>query len=236
MIDALNAEPGTLTGFDCPECLNRGYVWCRRESGERYQQECACMVKRRNARYLRESGLQDMLQRCTFERWQAREPWQRALLELAKRYAEHPNGWLYLAGQPGTGKTHLCTAVCGALMERGMPCRYLLWRDFAAQAKACVNDAEAYGALMRPLKAVRVLYVDDLLKTGRGAEPTAADLNLAFELLNARYNDARKLTILSSELTINRVLDLDEGVGSRIFQRSKGNYADLTGKRNYRLS
>lgn len=235
LIAELNKEPGKLTGYDCPDCLNRGFFWRKRENGERYQEECRCMVNRRNARYLRESGLSEMLERYTFDRWQAPEPWQELVLNMAKRYAQEPKGWLYFAGSPGTGKTHICTAVCGELMKRGMPARYVLWRDFCAQAKACVNDAEEYGELIGPLKRVRVLYIDDLFKTGKGAEPTTADLNLAFELLNARYNDERKITILSSELTVNRVLDLDEGVGSRIYQRSKGNYADLSGKRNYRL-
>lgn len=105
----------------------------------------------------------------------------------------------------------------------------------AVRAKAAVNDEAEYQQIVEPLKMVRVLYIDDLFKTGRGQEPTAADVNLAFEILNARYNDSRKITILSSEWTLESILNLDEGVGSRIYERTKGYYFDLTGRKNWRL-
>lgn len=116
-----------------------------------------------------------------------------------------------------------------------MDCRYMLWRDVSVRAKAAVNDETEYRKLVEPLKRVKALYIDDLLKTGKGQTPTTGDVNLAFEILNARYNDSRLITILSSEMTVNQILDLDEAVGSRIYERTKGNYVDLTGKRNWRL-
>lgn len=234
-IETLNLEPGKLTGYDCPDCLNRGYIWQLRDSGEQYAKECRCMIQRRNIRYLRESGLESLVQRYSFDTWRINEKWQAEVLKMAREFAENPAGWFFLAGRPGTGKTHLCTAICGELMKRGFQTRYLLWRDFSAKAKALVNDEERYSALTKPLKAVPLLYIDDLFKTGKGAEPTAGDVNLAFELLNNRYNDGRKITIISSELTANRLLEIDEGLGSRVCQRAGDNYADLSNKRNYRL-
>ena len=233
--EEMNKEPGSLTGYDCPECLNRGFFWRVRDNGERYCEECSCMITRRNVRYLRESGLAELIGRYTFEAWQCREKWQQQVLDMAREYAANPAGWFFLAGRPGTGKTHICTAICGELMKRGYQTRYLLWRDFSVKAKSVVNDDAQYEALIKPLKAVRVLYVDDLFKTGKGQEPTAGDVNLAFELLNSRYNDEKKLTVISSELTANRLLEIDEGVGSRIYQRARANYADLSSKQNFRL-
>ena len=226
---------GKLTGYDCPKCLNRGFFYRVRDNGERYNEACECMEIRRNMRYMRESGLSDIAERYTFDNWVSRLAWQDAVVKMAREYAAGPSGWFYLAGNPGTGKTHLCTAICGELMRKGYRTRYMLWRDVSVRAKAVVNDEEAYQELVVPLKKVRVLYIDDLFKTGKGAEPTTGDVNLAFEILNARYNDERMITILSSERTINDILSIDEGVGSRIFQRSKNNYADLTGKENWRL-
>lgn len=233
--DTLNAESGSLTGYDCPLCLNRGFFWRVRESGERYHEECSCMEIRRNMRYMRESGLSELLDRYTMQEWKRIEKWQEILRDMAIKYAESPTGWFYLAGRPGTGKTHICTALCGLLMQKGYRTRYMLWRDISVRAKAAVNDEEKYQELIAPLKRVRVLYVDDLFKTGKGQEPTTGDVSLAFEILNARYNDERKLTIISSEMTINQILEIDEGVGSRIYQRSKNNYADLSDKQNWRL-
>ena len=231
----LNAKPGTLQGCDCPVCLNRGFTWEVDSAGSLFARECVCKAERRSLRALRESGLGDMAERCTFRTWRADEEWQQSLLEMARQYAKEPKGWFFLAGSPGTGKTHLCAAICRELIHGGMPGRYLLWRDFSVQAKALVNDGEAYQALIEPYKRVKLLYIDDLFKTARGREPTTGDVNLAFELLNHRYLDERKLTVLSSELTLARLLRVDEALGSRVFQRAGGNYADLSGMRNYRL-
>ena len=233
--DRCNLERGALEGYDCPECLNRGYFHRGDELGRSYLEECRCMVVRRNRERIRRSGLADMLGRYTMKAWQTREPWQVKAKELAERYAASPAGWFLAAGPPGTGKTHLCTALCGLLMDRGVDLRYMLWRDVSVRAKACVGDEAEYRKLLEPLKKVRCLYIDDLFKTGKGAEPTTADVNLAFELLNARYNEEQKLTVISTELDIERLLAVDEAVGSRIYERAREFYLPLKGKQNWRL-
>ena len=234
-MELCNQTPGTLTGYDCPLCLNRGYSMTVDENGNRVSKECSCMKQRRSLRYLRESGLERVLDSYTFEAWEAKEAWQKQFIAAARDYAEHPSGWFVAAGRPGTGKTHLCTAICGELLRKGMEVRYLLWRDFVTQAKAVVTEDAAYRELMEPYKRVPVLYLDDLFKTGKGQDPTAGDCNVAFELLNARYADPDKLTIISTELTMGTLLDVDEAIGSRIYERSKGHYVELTGKKNWRL-
>ena len=61
-----------------------------------------------------------MLKTKTFASYQAKEGWQKKLLQLVQDYARCSGGeWLVLAGSPGAGKTHLCTAVCGAALEQG---------------------------------------------------------------------------------------------------------------------
>lgn len=235
-----NRTVGRLEGVDCPDCLNRGYVYFINDRGGLSQRECRCMVQRRALRHLAQSGLGNMLSRYTFERWQEEERWQTKALETAKRYAADPKGWFVITGRSGTGKTHLCTAICGELLQRGLPVRYMLWRDVAVQAKAVVNDAEAYSQIVDPLKKVKVLYIDDLFKMGRSggstAKPTVGDINLAFELINARYNDSGKVTLISSEISLNDMMDIDEAIGGRIYEGAKaGAYLDLSGRQNWRL-
>ena len=237
--EELNRVPGSLKDCDCPLCLNRGYIWEVRETGpdngERVCVECSCMAKRRSVRRIRKSGLGNLLKRCTLETWECREPWQRHLRDMARRYAENPEGWFYLSGRPGTGKTHLCTALCGLLMERGLEVRYMLWRDVSVQAKARVNDDAGYQAIVQPLKRVPVLYIDDLFKTGRGQDISDGDANFAWELINARYVNDNLLTIFSTELSINQVMGIDEALGSRIYERSRDHCTDLGKYRNHRI-
>jgi DNA replication protein DnaC len=95
------------------------------------------------------------------------------------------------------------------------------WRDESAKLKALVNDAIEYSRLIRELKKVEVLYIDDFFKVQRGQQPTPADINLAFEILNYRY--ANKLqTIISSEKTLDDILLIDDAVGGRIYELAKG--------------
>lgn len=235
MADQCNLERGNLTGYDCPECLNRGYFHRVDSQGRKYLEECRCMVIRRNQDRIRKSGLADMVERYSLENWEIKEPWQQAASDMVKRYAETPQGWFIACGNSGSGKTHLCTALCGILMLKGIPTRYVLWRDMSVRAKAAVNDEEEYEMLVDPIKMTPCLYIDDLFKTGRGKEPTTGDVNLAFEILNARYNDAKKMTIISTELDMERLLEIDEAVGSRIYERSKNYYLRMKGRENWRL-
>ncbi len=237
----INAMTGSLAGCDCVDCLNRGFFARLDSDGHRISVPCKCMAIRNSLRYIQKSGLADLLQHYTFARWQQKEAWQKQAFRAALEYLENPAGqWFMMTGRPGSGKTHLCTALCGALMERGKPVRYMLWRDVSVKAKAAVNDETAYKALVGPLKTVPVLYIDDLFKAGRDdrGKPkiTPGDVNLAFEILNARYNDKRLLTVISSELSVNAMLDIDEGVGSRIRERTREFYIQLGGKvENWRL-
>ena len=227
-VAAINNLPGPLRYIDCPECRNKGFIAVRAGQAISYR-ECGCMPKRRVMRRMHESGLDSIIREYTFASYRAAEPWQTDMLKRAQQYAAEPKGWWYVCGTPGTGKTHICTAICGALLKRGQDVRYMLWREDVPRLKALVTDAEAYEAEMRILMDVGVLYIDDFFK----GSITDADKNLAFELLNARYN-RRAVTIISSERSIEDVLDIDEGLGSRIHERAAGNTFRTAGG-NWRL-
>jgi len=176
----------------------------------------------------------------TFENYITDRVWQRYIKERAAEYILEENGvWLSVLGCVGAGKTHICTAVCGELMKKGYNLKYMLWRDESVKLKAAVNDCEEYTNLISPFKNADVLYIDDLFKTKKYAEVSPADINLAFELINFRYNQPDKKTIISSEKSITELYDIDSAVGTRIYEKSKKQdycleIEDLT-ENNYRL-
>lgn len=244
--DAINALPGRLKGCDCPVCKNKGYEAVVQDGTVRCV-PCGCMPKRQSLLRIARSGLKPALESCTFEAFQTPESWQAEAKAKARRYADDPAGkWFLACGSVGSGKTHLCTAICGQLLDAGIEVRYMLWRDEAVRLKAAVNDGPEYARLIDPLKTVRALYIDDFFKMPRlydeaagrvrDLNPTQADINLAFEILNARYADRRLITIISTERTPEKLLDIDEAVGSRIYERSRGNCVRITGgHKNWRL-
>ena len=227
-VDGYNSRPGELGLLDCHKCLNRG-DYAVAEGGRFVIKECSCMTKRRAMKRMKRSGLEDVITRYTFNSFQTEEDWQEQAKVLCQRYSENPEGWLVISGNPGTGKTHLCTAVCGNLIKAGTDVRYFLWRSQAPGLKALANSPD-YEAAVRPWKEVKALYIDDFLK----GTVTDADINLAFDILNARYNRKDLITIISSEMTIEQILSRDEALGSRIYERI-GVYIKTTGKKNWRL-
>lgn len=220
-----------LGGVDCELCGNTGRLI---EKGlgllELHVHECVCMKKRRFLRSLRKAGLEDMARRYTLDSFVADTDHGRRVKEAAERFILSDTGWFFIAGQSGSGKTHVCTAICSYLVEQGRDLYFMPWRDESAELKALITDMDRYKHRMDKLKAVPILYIDDFLK-GKVSE---ADVNLAFEILNARYNDTRLRTVLSSERSINEILGIDEAIGGRIFERAKG-FVILAPDENWRL-
>lgn len=231
-VEDYNASIGDLPDYDCKFCNNKGYVASMTLEGVIYQ-KCPCHNIRKEATLLRLSGIKETQRLASI----SPEPWQKEMCVMAKDFLDNPKGWLYFGGQVGSGKTMIATAIVNELLIGLTPCRYMLWRDAIVELKACVTDAEYYKALIGPLKTVKVLYIDDLFKTEKGKAPTQADINLAFELINARYNDPELITIITSELALEELLDIDEAVGSRIYQRAKDHYCyvEIDSKKNFRL-
>lgn len=220
-----------LGGVECELCNNTGQ---RIERGpgllELHVLECPCMKKRRFLRSLRKAGLEDMARRYTLDSFVADTEHRCRVKEAAERFVQADSGWFFIAGQSGSGKTHICTAICSRLVEQGKDLYFMPWRDESAELKSIITDSDRYKDRMKKLKTVPALYIDDFLK-GRVTE---ADVNLAFEILNARYNETRLRTILSSERSINEILGIDEAIGGRIFERAKG-FVILAPAENWRL-
>ena len=218
-----------LDNIDCPICGNTGTILYKKDDGATYGKECSCMATRRSLRRIARSNMSDMLSRYTFETYEIPDAERAAIKGKAKSFVKADSGWFFLFGRSGSGKTHICTAICKAFIERGKDTYYMAWRDESRNLKSLINTDEIEKPLNR-LKRVPVLYIDDFFK----GSCNEADIRLAFEILNARYNDARLRTIISSEFGIRKILELDEALGSRIYERSKG-YVIQAPDDNWRL-
>lgn len=238
--DTINDTPGNLTGYDCPKCKNRGNIAIPKEDGGISVRECDCMRIRRCVWEMEKSGLKNIIREKTFEAYNAAEPWQKPLKAGANAYAENPAGWLLFCGQSGSGKTHLCTAVCRHRLLAGDEVRYMPWREKISEIKGMSLDNERRAEILQGLKSAQILYIDDLYKTGKAADgssnPTGADIGLAFEIINHRYINHLP-TIISTEKTAQELVEIDEATGSRILEMAEGHIYSIARdmRRNYRL-
>lgn len=237
--ETINNTQGYLKGYDCPKCLNRGIYAVPNGDGVIIH-ECVCMKARRGMVRLEQSGLKKVIEDLTFENFCATDGWQQRVKQGAMDFAAKPEGWLLFCGQVGCGKTHLCTAVSRQLLLAGYEVRYAPWRDEVAQLKALSLDSERRGVLLRELKKSQVLYIDDFFKSGKGIDgmsnPTRADVDLAFEIINFRYIN-NMTTIISTEKSPAELWDIDEAVASRIMEKAKKHIFQIkqNPSRNYRL-
>lgn len=245
--DSFNTSYGTRNeedGYDCEICRNKAIIAKVKtyEDGSfrTVYTPCKCEEIRLSIMRMKRSGLKDIIKDYTFEKFQDTEPWQKSIKAAAMEYANDPKGWFFLGGQSGAGKTHLCTAICRKFLLEGRRVKYMLWRDDIVKIKGSVTDSEEYGKLIDQYKLVDVLYIDDLFKTGKAVDnsvqkPTGADINVAFEIINYRYNNPHLLTIISSELSEDELLDIDEAIGGRIYERAKSITIGKSRDRNYRI-
>lgn len=247
-VDAVNESLGNLNDwddYDCKQCRNKGYVMQLKEMPDgQYSQvvrDCKCMNIRRTLCHMQKSGLKNVIRNCTFDRYEATEDWQKTLKSKAVEYANDPQGWFAICGQPGIGKSHLCTAICRKFLLNGRKVAYMAWLDDVEKLKNFEADNEQRTELLERFKKSDVLYIDDLFKTGAGQGggkqwPTSADIRKAFEIINYRYNNPELLTIVSSEWTMDELLSIDEATGSRIFERAgtNGISVGIDRAKNYR--
>ena len=226
-----------VESFQCEKChdLQARFYW---QDGYEYAEPCDCKQRMIVESEMRKAGV---AREQTFENFHTDFDYQKKMLEVAKQYAKNgylSGQWLYIGGQVGCGKTHVCTACVKEIIKKLPSCYYMMWRDKAATLKGLVNKPQEYHEMMNPLLNCSVLYIDDFLKVQAGQKPTPADINLAFQIINFRYNDSRLATIISSEFTPDKITtEFDEAVGSRIMEKAKTYHVYIAQdkEKNYRL-
>ena len=247
-VDGLNNTVGNRNeedGYDCPICKNKATIYKVVDYGDGTYSHCAadckCAEIRKSIMRMKRSGLKDIIKDYTFDKFVDSEPWQKAIKSAAMDYAKNPEGWFALCGQSGCGKTHLCTAICREFLLSGKRVVYMLWRDEIVKIKEAAQSGDSsLQDILERYKNADVLYIDDLFKTGKNqynemVKPSVADINYAFEIVNYRYNNPKLLTIISSELTEEELLDIDEAIGGRIYERAKTFTIAKSRDRNYRI-
>ena len=109
----------------------------------------------------------------------------------------------------------------------------MAWKDAIDSLKlwkksSYADNQKKYEVEMQKLKTVDVLYIDDFLKL----LPIAGferdqELDLAYAIINARYNNGL-ITIISSEEMLWSIRGIDFAIASRIEQLAKDYWIQIT--------
>lgn len=222
-------------GYDCIACKNRGYFATINSAGDFALRPCTCNNIRQQMKNAQNSGFGDMLDRYSFEGYEVKEDWQHTLKQGAILYTQQKElPWLYVGGMSGAGKSHICTAAATRLLQQGRIVKYILWRDIFHKGESYRYEEEKYTEFMKELGDVEVLVIDDFLK-GMDSNKQSSALEIAFDLVNRRYNN-RKATIISSEIQLGEIEVMDKALYGRIKERCGKFTLNIKNedKRNYR--
>lgn len=215
--DLENKREGSLRYMNCEKCKNKGYIAYINADAVLTFRDCECMKIRKCYQTMERSGINpDMLRRFTFANYEDLELWQKDMKHKAQQYAKSDlSEWLLFSGQSGCGKTHLCTAVAKYLLSQGHEVKYMLWSDIARRLTALKFREAEYDEFFRTIVDAEVLYIDDFFKTYK-------DPAIAFDVINARYSAREsRPTIISTEMNLDAIRKIDEGVAGRIRERSE---------------
>lgn len=214
--------------YDCEACRDYGYI--KQENGQ--FKRCECEVKRLAKIRLESQGFKNG--EMTMEKFESTDDIAKIMKRKAEAYIDsYPNGKsMAVMGQVGAGKTHLVIGIAQALMDKGHEVTYMPYVDTMAQIRQAVFNAEEYSKIMNGLKKTELLVIDDFLK----GNILPNDLSIVFELINYRYLN-QKPFIISSEKLLDEIIQLDEALGTRISQVTKGNRIQVKkdSKRNKRI-
>ena len=241
IIERLKAKRGekpTEKAYECPKCKDTGWVEAE-ESGYSCVKRCECWALRESRALMEWSGISSDFQNKGFKNFDTRNNPQlinakNKAISYYKSFFQIENtrnNSIMFYGQVGSGKTHLGTAICSNLISQNVAVVYMAYRNTVTKIKQRLTDEADYEREINRYSQARVLYIDDLLK-GRITE---SDVNILYEIVNYRYMNNLPI-IISTEKSLDELLDFDEAIGSRIIEMCRGNIVQLQGKElNYRL-
>jgi DNA replication protein DnaC len=192
---------------------------------------CKCQEAKRYRLILENCGISEAFLKKNFSNYTPKNAAQREAKETAQAYAKNfetirneRNNSIAFLKQVGSGKTHLSIAICNTLMEQGTGVRYMQYREVITRLKQNMTDEAYYQNEMHKYKECPVLLIDDLYK----GKTTESDINLVYEIINHRYLKGMPI-ILSCEYDMDKLLEFDEAIGSRIAEMCKGRIIEFIG-------
>ncbi|WP_455539246.1 ATP-binding protein [Terrisporobacter sp.] len=223
----------TQDNYECEKCRDLGYVFVMEDKYE-VAKPCDCFAKKQAFEKLSKCSLSDAFKKKNFKNYDCNYQWQvKAKHQVLKFCSDfsNSNSSLILIGKPGTGKTHLGIAAMLKLLDGNITCKYVEYNNMIVSIKQSIIDEKNHMREMEKYLNSRVIFIDDFLN----GKTTEEDINYIYRIINTRYLQQKPM-IISTEKSLDEIIDFDEVVGSRIVEMAGENviYFDENSE-NHRL-
>ena len=215
------------TIYTCPDCQDTGFIHvtpcdCYREKKRKYLYEAANLTPVMQTQSFDSFSFDYYSKEPLSSTGQSPYMYAKAIFNECRNFVEkeeYKQGInLYLYGDPGLGKTFLCSCIAQELLTREVPVLYqTAYRLFTILENARFKKDETCEAMEKQFYEIPVLMIDDL-----GTEfVTTYTSAVLFDLINARVQN-KKSTIISSNLSMTLMKEnYSDRVQSRIFGEFK---------------
>lgn len=218
--------------YKCSMCEDTGFIAITFDGAEKSSlnvpsaegcrmKPCACKIKQQHEESLKHTGI-DLIEYKTksLETFKRDTVLAMKMYDMAIKFINDPDAkGIGYFGKSGTGKTHICIAICNELVKQGIIHKYFNYRRDMQNLKSLMFDEENYNKKLSEYLTIPVLYMDDFLKLAKNNNGSIniQELQIAFDIVNTRYINKKKI-IMSSEYTIAEIKEIDEALGSRLFE------------------
>lgn len=237
-------EEEFFSGTVCPP--EQAWEW-----RDTYAKKCSCLKWRNLHRLFKASQITEEFQKLGFRNFitEGKPEVIKIAYETAMEYYQSfdqikntRQNSIALLGQPGSGKTHLLTAIANNLMrKKGIPVLYFPYVEGFNDLR---DDLDRLEEKLERMKKIDVLFIDDLFKPSGKDEngkpkPKVTDWQIEqlYAVTNYRYLNYKPI-LVSSELTVDELADVDEALGTRIYEMCSDFTVVIKGDRkklNHRL-
>jgi DNA replication protein DnaC len=227
--------------YKCPKCRDLEATIEKDENGYDVVTFCECYYNQIATQAKEKNGVVDLFRNKTLKNFKADSEDQKLAMMQAKKYIDtFKDENLVICGHSGTGKTHLAVATATELEARGVKIMFIDYPQMIQQLEVLKPGSYEEHMAIGRIENAELLIIDDLFKVGYREWDGKLYLRdfhkrMVYSIINYRYNN-RKPTIVTTELTLDKLLFIDEAIGGRLIGQAGDNTIEFDDENeNYRL-
>lgn len=240
-INEYNNSENSELAFLCHKCKGKGLIAYRSNNDLAFK-KCSCYNRLNSFKKLKRLGLSHVVKDAgDIKDLPESEEWEKKTKRIILEYLNNHNYEysIYLGGQSGSGKTTKGTQIIKYLISETIEENKVLTFEYFSwdtRWRELVFDNDKY-ALIKALQETDILFLDDFFRH-TNLKISDAEKEVAKQVLDWRYTNKMQ-TIITSELYLKEIIQLDEALGSRIKEMCDYNKYVINiardSSRNYRL-